>query len=236
METLLGYSSIILIGNFNPAIFHPVWFDRFKILPIQEVQWAMGEEPTTKEFTAGDQKIIVKEVPRILVGHDSCELHFLSLNIKAEPGKFECNTFKRDKYNLIKETVAKTFSILAHTPISALGINFEGHAQFKQPSNIILKSLFAKKDEDFRRAIGEDYQIGGTLLLSADGLQTTLKLESSTRMENAVYYNVNFHRNIESKESEVALTLLQENYDKDLDKIVKIIIGLIGEPVKLWMP
>ena len=46
---MLSFSSIVLLGHFNPAIFHPEWLDRYKILPVQEIQWAEGEKPKRTE-------------------------------------------------------------------------------------------------------------------------------------------------------------------------------------------
>ena len=40
---MLNTSTIVFLGNFNPAIFQTQWLDRYKILPRQDIQWAEGE-------------------------------------------------------------------------------------------------------------------------------------------------------------------------------------------------
>lgn len=231
---MVSFSSIVLLGNFNPAIFHPAWLEKFKILPIQETQWALGEKPKTKEFTSGKEQIIIQEVPPLSVKQDKAHLQFLSLRIMVEPNRFICNTVDRTKFTLIKEVVLKIFEILNHTPITGIGINFDGHLEFKDPCDKILKDLFAKRDADFSKIMGDDYKITGRFIFFGDLSKTTLKLEPSNKLENGISYNINFHRDVKSQEAEVAMELLREHYSRDMERITKLMKDLLGDPIRIW--
>jgi hypothetical protein len=224
----------VLVGNFNPAIFHPEWFNRFKILPIQEIQWAEGEKPKTRELPFGDKKIIISEVPPIIIEPNRAEIQFLSINLKVKPERYECSTINRDKFPFVKDVTIKTFEILSHTPISAVGINFDGHLKFNDPPNQILKNLFGKRDEDFINILGADYEIGGILYSSSDSLRRTLRMELSKRLDGGIYFNINFHRKIETKMAEQGIEIINQCYDEDLENTVSIVKGLLGDYVEAW--
>jgi hypothetical protein len=128
----------------------------------------------------------------------------------------------------------KTFSLLGHTPVRALGINFEGHLRYDKPAGGILKRLFAREDETFKNALGADYQIGGALTLHEEGRKTTLRIEESNLLDDGVFYNCNFHREIPTRQAEQAVALLGDCYNQDLEDIVRILKQLLGEPIATW--
>ena len=233
---MLSSSSIVLLGSFNPAIFHPEWFDRFKILPVQEIQWAEGKEPRIIETQHKDRKIIIEEIPPLIVTPDLADLRFPSLRILVRSDKFICSASQRKHFALIKDVTIKSYSLLSHTPIDSLGINFEGHWKFKDDADTILRNLFAKGHNSFTKALGDDYQIGGIITSHRRNRKTTLKFDTSNRLPDGIYFNANFHREIKTRQAEQATQLISENYEKDLEDIINIVKELIGEPAKTWAP
>lgn len=231
---MLSYSSIVLVGNLNPAIFHPQWFERFKILPIQETQWAEGQKPEIDEIPYRDRKIIVEGVPPLIVAHDLADLRFPSLRIKVELGRYVCETVEREKFSLIRDVTLKVFNLLEHTPVSALGINFEGHWQFDDDRQSILKDLFAKQDEAFKDTLGDGYCIGGKIISEDTNRKMTLKIENSKVMENGVHFHANFHRDLKTEQAQQAVEMIKDYYDEDLKNIVRIAKRLLGEPKDTW--
>ncbi|MBM4288649.1 MAG: hypothetical protein FJ135_11005 [Deltaproteobacteria bacterium] len=231
---MLNHCSIILRGNFNPAIFQPEWFNRFKILPIQEIQWAEGEKPKTKEVPFADGKFIISEVPKMMVLHNRAEIHFISFDLKVLPTKFECLTQKRENFSSVKNLVVDTFRLLPHTPISAAGINFAGDSEFDKNAGLLLKDLFSNKELQFKENFGDNYKIGGVLYSITDDLRLTLRLEESTKLQNGIYYNFNFHREINTKAAEQAIEAITLNFDNDIKKTIQIIQNILGKPRKSW--
>jgi hypothetical protein len=222
------------LGNFNPAIFHPEWFDRFKILPIQETQWAEGEKPKITEFQSKGRKIVIEEVPPFVVKPDLSDLLFPSLKITVEPNRYQCLAIHREKFFLLKEVTLKIFTLLSHTPVDGLGINFQGHWRFKDDSSIILRDLFAKKDGDFKKIFGDGYKVGGQIISQVGNQKLLLRIESSNRIETEVCFDANFHSEIETRRTEQVIQIIDENYEKNLDDIINIMKNLIGEPEETW--
>jgi hypothetical protein len=231
---LLSQSSIVLLGNFNPAIFHPEWLDRYKILPIQEIQWAEGEKPKITEVKDKDRKIVIEEVPPLIVKPDLADLLFPSVRITATQGKYQCLANRRENFQLVKEVTLKTFTILSYTPIHALGINFVGHWKFKKDSKEILRSLFAGQDMDFRKKVGDNYDIEGKIILQKENQRMSLTFEDSKKIPNGIHFYANYHSDTETHKTEQAIQLIDENYDKNLNDVIETVKRLIGEPEKTW--
>lgn len=169
-----------------------------------------------------------------MVTSDHTELHFPSLRLTVNPERFECSTNERKNFPLVKDVVIKIFSLLSHTPIKAVGINFHAHWKFKDPSNVILKNLFAKNDSVFQDSLGSDYHIGGTIWSIQKGVKSSLKIEKSNKLDNGVYIQANYHRDFETIQVEQSINFIQENYDKFIDQFIKDLKKILGEPEEIW--
>lgn len=229
-------SSVVLLGNFNPSIFHPEWFNRYKILPIQETQWSEGEQPKTTIMEHDGRKIILKEVPPLIVKSDLADLYFPSLRVIVTSEKYECTTQKRVNFSQTQDVTAKIFRILQHTPVKALGINFHGHCTFDKNTNVILHDMFAGKDHLMRATLGGEYEISGNIVWQDNDQKYTITLDKSMLMENAVHCGVNIHRDITTGQAGDAVELLTKNYKSDLEKVISILKKLLGDPKELWEP
>lgn len=230
----MNSSSIVLIGNFNPAIFHPEWFERFKILPPQEIQWAEGSNIPKEEIQYKGRKLIIQENPSLIVTPQFAHLPFQSLQIDVSQERFDCKAAQRKTFPLIKETTLKIFSLLKHTPIRVLGINFEGHWRLKKDGTIILKELFGKKADLFKDAMGESYEIGGKLITHEGDQQFIIDFSRSPILEAGIYFRANIQWNIESERTEKVVQLIKNNYDHGKEKVIKIATKLLGNPEETW--
>jgi hypothetical protein len=105
IEPESGNVSIVLIGNFNPPIFHPEWFARHGLI-------------SDKEKDASEINIIHKEIT-------SFRMDWLSVDV--QPTNFAVKT-QEGPFIRLADFVVKTFrDYLSHTPINKLGINREVH-------------------------------------------------------------------------------------------------------------
>ena len=93
--------SIVALGSFNPAIFHPVWFARQKLIRDAEAD-------------ASQVKIVSPEITVV-------ESEWFALQVTTE--RFSLETRDPRKFLPLKDLVTATFSTLEHTPISAFGFN-----------------------------------------------------------------------------------------------------------------
>lgn len=97
------FASIVLVGNFNPSIFHPQWFASHDIISQTEADEA-------------EQKITTPQI---------AAFSFTWGNVQVTADQFVIKGKNPTLFAMINDFVCKTFSILNHTPVSAMGINVE---------------------------------------------------------------------------------------------------------------
>ena len=134
------------------------------------------------------------------------------------------------------DVTIRIFSLLSHTPINDLGINFDGHWKCEDDAQTILRKLFAGGHESFQKVLGNGYQVGGVITSHQESRKITLRFEVSNKIENGIFFNVNFHRDISTRQAEQAIQIISENYEKDLEDVINIAKELIGEPEETWKP
>lgn len=102
--------SVVLVGSFNPAIFHPVWFAREKLIQQEEAERA-------------DIKIVSPEVSVFSIGW---------LAVEVTQDRFAARTAQIQNLETLRDLVLGTFGLLRHTPVKQMGINRQSH--FRSPS------------------------------------------------------------------------------------------------------
>jgi len=103
MKPSSEYSSLVLVGHFNPNILHPQWFAAHDII---------------SQSDADDAKIVMSNNEVSIFSLSFCNVQILKnmfLIVVKQP------TFA----DMIFDIVLKTFSLLNQTPISSMGINCE---------------------------------------------------------------------------------------------------------------
>ena len=103
-------ASIVIIGSFNPAIFHPIWFKANGLIKPEEADKAKLEITT----------------PMISI----FQVEWFRLQVETQ--KFAIQTESETHLELLSDLVIGTFSLLEHTPVSAIGLNRMMH--FKMDS------------------------------------------------------------------------------------------------------
>lgn len=100
-ETL---ASVVLVGRMNPLIFQPEWLRKNQIIGEAEAEAARE----------GALEVIHQEVSI---------LNLAAMKLVVEPGRFVV-TATEEPLVLAKDFAEGCFSLLSHTPTSALGLNF----------------------------------------------------------------------------------------------------------------
>lgn len=93
--------SIVLLGQFNPAIFQPFWF---------------SENGLIRKEAAADAEIAV-------IHRDATRFAFENTLVEVTHEKAKFETSDPAAVYVLRDLVAGTFSILEHTPISKFGFN-----------------------------------------------------------------------------------------------------------------
>jgi len=102
--------AIVVLGDFNPAIFHPAWFSANQLLPEEETREA-------------EIAVITKEVAAFVVGN---------IHVQVDPVRFGLTTTQSTRGPVLRDVASGTLSVLEHTPLSAIGLNLD--LQFHMPS------------------------------------------------------------------------------------------------------
>lgn len=200
--------SIVLAGSFNPAIFHPSWFAKFKLIRDEE---------------AAAAKVGI-------VHNDVTDFSTEWFRLLVTPNKFQLEKLQGGHEEELRDLALSTFEILCHTPVTALGINGETHFDVESlevwhdighrlaPKNGIWDTILDKP---------------GTQLLVVDGHRTDgykgtimVKVGPSAKVISGIFVSVNDHFDIGSTEpgigSSDAVKTLTNVWDVALARFIKI--------------
>lgn len=211
--------SIVLVGSFNPGIFHPAWFEMQGLLPSIETKDAQIE----------------------IVSNDLAIFSVAWLRIEVVGDRFTAKTNDESKIGPLYDLVTGTLRILEHTPITQLGMNRElqyavsseddwhavGHAlapktiwskYVKEPG---MKALVMKCKRNDNRV--------GSLNVTIQPALPDLSSQLPWRIEFAI----NDH--IEFKENPNALNccaVISEDWENSQTYAVKLASGLLADALK----
>ncbi len=131
--------SIVILGRWNPAIFHPSWFEKNNLIKASEADAAIkGLEVITGEFSR-------------------FRLPWVEISITRERLAFNC--LVPEHFKQVSELAVGVLTLLRETPLRALGINKSRHVSVGNAENwhhfghtVAPKEVFTdvlfKKDEE----------------------------------------------------------------------------------------
>lgn len=112
--------SIVLVGQFNPAIFTPGWLAQMNLI-------------NKSAFEAAETEVVHSEIAKFRV--DDIQYEILKNRFQVQSSS--------EPFIRCSDLVAEIFgNLLPHTPLQKLGINFETHFKTKSPQQ---RLLFGRK-------------------------------------------------------------------------------------------
>ena len=219
IEPEISGVTVVLLGDFNPAIFTPAWFALHRLLPESVV-------------TNADLKVAHRQMT-------SFDADWLNLEVEVE--RFVAST-SLAPYVRLQDLIVRVFKDhLFHTPVRAFGINRKIHFQ--------VRSLAARDQVGRTLApvepwgpwghdLGLNNEHGGMTSLKMSqfnpegrpsGGQINVTVEPSKRIGEGrfgVYVSVNDHyaiQNAESGTAEQTMRLFDENFETSLGRSEGII-------------
>ena len=225
IEPEISGVSVVLLGEFNPAIFTPAWFAMHGLLPESAAESAMLE-----------------------VAHQRVTAFSTDwLRLEVTHNRFSINTLQAP-YIRLRDLVARVFKEhLYHTPLNAFGITRDVHFQV---SSLTVRDRMGRTLAPvepwgtWRHALGLDGESGGMTSLTMSqndpegrpkGGRINAKVEPSNRIGQGrlgVYVQVNDHYAINDTgpgTGERLMKLFEDNFDTSLsrgDDIVDHIMSL----------
>lgn len=216
--------SIVLTGEFNPAIFHPAWFKDKNI------------EPNIQESVTKIQ----------IVHNDVSSFSIDTRNYTIQRDRFHLETTSAP-WIIIADIARAIFGeYLMHTPIRAFGINRDVHFRLNSSNERILLGRhlapigpwgdFGKEMESNSSEL-----IGGmrSLTMTRKSKETSVRIETNARIEpsvkiddgKGVYMGVNFHHDLRNLPdafgSETAIQILSARFEDEMAEAEAIINNIM---------
>lgn len=201
--------SIVLVGKFNPAVFHPSWFAQQGLLRPSEAETA-------------EDVVVLQHVATFKMDW---------LNVFVDMQRFQLHTTQMDYYPVIRDLAMGTFALMPETPIYMLGINMHSHVRVdsegdwhkigntlapKDPWGGILESPGMKSVsiQGIRPDERDDGDIVGGI---------TVQVEPSVKFPLAVFFSVNDHFQIKDPQhpsisAGTIMEVLAANWNSSLDR------------------
>lgn len=196
-------ASIVLVGSFNPTIFHPAWLSKYNLIPAVEAEGAKVD-------------IVHNEL-------SSFSLGWLSVQVVHE--KFIARTNDRSHYNPLRDLIISVFKILEHTPIKQLGMNRQMDFSVGNENDWHKIGNTLAPKEIWKKSLAEPLLTSLALeSRRTDNLsgKINLRLEPSKRSKHGVLIDVNNHIELSDGEKLTVPTVLSEHWEKNMDKALEI--------------
>lgn len=173
-DTKIHGHTIVLLGNFNPTIFQPAWFTNENLLQKAEI------ESATIDVIHAD--IVAFSLP------------WLTLQVTRK--RFMVETLQMPYFEVIRDLVIGTFTLLRYTPINLMGINFLKHIGVES-----LDEWHAVGHKLAPKDIWENLLLKpGMRSLLMQGMRddarkgyVLVRIEPSPKVTNGIYITINEH-------------------------------------------
>ncbi len=232
---------IVVAGNMNPAIHHPAWYKLIGALSDEELAasgLADGRAQAPVGVPAPDRGQL-----RTITGMTTiCTPAFAQftagkLRITCFEQSWTITTYEQSLFSRIRDVASIVFGALAHTPVSAYGLNFNFHRK-TGVGNVgahLAQAVDAASLNFFQESRGErSAKIGYTL--SEGGRALNISVEPSVHGTDMVFVGINAHHPIIPPESGFhqfdLAPLLRDSMEKDfrdaqevLSKVIRIFEG-----------
>jgi hypothetical protein len=111
-------SSVVVLGSFNPAIFTPDWLEQNELIGSADAEVARNSDKT-------QPLVVTRQVAAL-------ETEWFLLQVTEE--KFTL-TSKGPISPTIRDLAAGIFHLVPHTPVGAVGLNFDAHYKCASPDD-----------------------------------------------------------------------------------------------------
>jgi hypothetical protein len=211
-DTSDGYA-IVLLGSFNPPIFHPEWFARHQlILPA--------------EADAADDVDVDADWCFFRTPQFGCEVSRDRLHIFSTP--------LSERFEPLGQLAARTFSLLYHTPVGAVSMIRFKHVPPQTRKWVDIAPQLADEDR-WRPILAEDPLLDRIVIRSTisgefPGL-LGFAAEPSRTLPGGIYLSVTHQYTLEegpTTGAEAATSLLDERWEASIEKGEDVIDFALG--------
>ncbi len=207
---VLEGSSIVFIGSFNPAIFHPSWY-------VRERLWGQTE---------------LEDAEVEIITADICSFHTEQYTLQVLNNRFTVSTTQAPLYDALRDLAIGTFRILRHTPLAQLGLN--RHVHFRLDSEEAWHGIGYKlAPKEHWQPILKNPGMGALTIVGMrpDGLDgaVNVRVEPSNRIENGLFVEINDHFEVDdtlARSAKAILGIAEEQWAESLRRADEIILHI----------
>ena len=176
--------SVVVVGAFNPTIFHPSWFRLHQLVSADDERSALdaGEGIVSSEMTS---------VP------------FPICQVDVRRDRLQATARAPDTFDPTIDLVVAALRLLGHTRVSAFGLNYEAHVDLGGYENLDRFGQLLAPQEPWNPVTDElstqDFDIEGMRSLTMEfmaqefGMRRQVRIEPSAKFKHAAYFHVNHH-------------------------------------------
>jgi hypothetical protein len=169
---------VVVVGAFNPAIFHPDWFLRQSIIGEQDAK------------DAKDEKMLV-------VSREVTEVHLGGIKVACIPDRLSLGISNISQSARLYDVLVQIFTQLSHIPVSACGINLFAHYLAGSPEYWHkIGHTLAPKDLVWNELLHKPGMQSLTIKGVRDGDfagEINVTVEPSARYSPGIYVRSNYH-------------------------------------------
>jgi hypothetical protein len=201
--------SIVLVGSFNPSIFHPQWFAKQNLLSNEQAEAAVI-------------KLVLPQV---------CHFETENFVLQVMDTRFVMTSQPEASPALLKDFALGTFYILEHTPVKLMGLNCMMHFNLRS-----LESWHKLGDTLAPKTGWTDLEgRPGLLTLTIKsereqpkGAIYHAKVESSTRFKEGIYFEMNeqYPATSEDEPLKELMDILDKRWEEMQNHAAKVIDNL----------
>lgn len=207
-------TSLVLVGSFNPRIFHPSWFVRNDLLAPEA------------ESTANIQ----------VVSNEVCafETDWFRMEVLAE--RFSLRSLSAPIVEAMRDLLAGTFTLLRHTPIQKMGLNTHTHFALGAEDTW---HRFGHKLLPKQELWSPVLEGPRTLVAAVEGRRTDkyqgfirVKVEPSAQVANGIYIETNDEyqsKELEPPSTDWVLDILKNDWDASRKRAKTIRSHLVAQ-------
>ena len=215
MDLPIQSYSVVLRGNFNPAIFHPSWFGAHGLLRPEEVEQAVKQ-------------------PEMVVHSEASVFSAEWLQIAVTKDRFQAFTTQESHSELLRDLVMSIFGLLVHTPLNAMGLNRDFH--FRLESNDVRNSLGYRlvPKQNWQNVLKSPGMMNVTVHgQRPDDLHGYIQVvvAPSVKVDNGVYIAINDHYELKTDSTkaatEKATDILSKSWSVSMERAKTIATTLV---------
>ena len=216
LKYISGFYSVVLLGSFNPFIFHPLWLLKKGLIAESDV--------VSKEI------IINSQISQYPIGD--------WMKMIVTPNRCEFKVEKQEKLIIMKDLIIGTLNALPEIPIVALGIN---RGNIIDLSDEISYYNFGAKlsalnmwSDNFNNARLYDIIIENNDTIDDNTVRRRMQIKSTNSQENKYCIDVNLNNHYIGKNQDVpfAITIINTFLESDMrfyDQILQALVKRMNQ-------